>query len=72
MAANAARHPLMSDLAAVVARLREITVELRTTGRAGGSGQWGVDSLTVLPIVAAMRFLVVLPVVRYPGRAINL
>ena len=47
MAANAAQ-PLMSDLAAVVARLREITVELRTTGRAGGSGViWRADGLVV-------------------------
>lgn len=38
MAASEAQHTLMSDLAAVAARLREITVELRTAGRAAGSG----------------------------------
>lgn len=48
MAASAAQHMLMSDLAAVIARLREITVELRTTGRAGGSGViWRPDGLVV-------------------------
>jgi hypothetical protein len=31
-----------------------------------------VDSLTVLPIVAAMRFPDVLPVVRHPGALSNL
>jgi serine protease Do len=48
MAASEAQHALMSDLAAVVARLREITVELRTTERARGSGViWRADGLVV-------------------------
>jgi serine protease Do len=48
MAANAVQHALMSDLAAVVARLRAITVALRTTGRAAGSGViWRADGLVV-------------------------
>jgi serine protease Do len=39
---------LMSDLAAVVGRLRENTVELRSMGRAGGSGViWRSDGLIV-------------------------
>jgi serine protease Do len=48
MTASETRHTLMSDLAAVVARLQEITVELRTTARAGGSGViWRADGLVV-------------------------
>jgi serine protease Do len=47
MAADA-RHALMSDLAAVVARLRAITVEVRTPERAGGAGViWRADGLVV-------------------------
>lgn len=41
-------HPLTSDLADVVGRLRENTVELRTRGRASGSGViWRSDGLIV-------------------------
>jgi serine protease Do len=48
MAASETLFMLMSDLAAVVARLREITVELRTMGRAGGSGViWRANGLVV-------------------------
>ena len=48
MATSATQPTLMSDLAAVVARLRAITVELRTMGRAGGSGViWRADGLVV-------------------------
>src|ERR1044072_6605467 len=45
---------------------------LMPRGRTGASGQWGVDSLTVLPIVAAMALPDVLPVVRHPGALSNL
>lgn len=48
MAASTTMHTLMSDLAAVAARLQEITVEVRTGGRAGGSGVvWRADGLVV-------------------------
>lgn len=48
MPSRAAPHPLMSELAAVVARLRAITVELRTRGQALGSGViWRADGLVV-------------------------
>jgi serine protease Do len=48
MAATDAQHALMSDLAAVVARLCAITVEVRTPERAGGAGViWGADGLVV-------------------------
>ncbi len=48
MAAPDAQHALMSDLAAVVARLRAITVEVRTTERAGGAGViWRANGLVV-------------------------
>lgn len=41
-------HPLTSDLADVVGRLRENTVELRLSGRASGSGIiWRADGLIV-------------------------
>jgi serine protease Do len=41
-------HPLTSDLADVVGRLRENTVEVRTRGRASGSGViWRSDGLIV-------------------------
>lgn len=39
---------LMSDLVGVVARLREITVEVRAWERAGGAGViWSADGLVV-------------------------
>jgi serine protease Do len=48
MAASEAWHGLVSDLAAVVAQLREITVELRTTAGGGGAGViWQADGLVV-------------------------
>jgi len=48
MAVSETPHQLMSDLAAVVARLREVTVALRTRGGAGGSGViWRADGLVV-------------------------
>lgn len=47
-AAEAEPHALATDLAAVVARLREITVEVRTTAQAGGSGViWKAEGLVV-------------------------
>jgi serine protease Do len=48
MTATEAPRTLMTDVAAVVARLREVTVELRITGRAAGSGViWRADGLVV-------------------------
>lgn len=48
MAASETLPTLMSDLAAVVAHLREITVELHTAGRVVGSGViWRADGLIV-------------------------
>jgi serine protease Do len=47
-AAETEPHALTSDVAAVVARLREITVEVRTTAHAGGSGViWRSEGLIV-------------------------
>ncbi len=46
--ATAEAHALTSDLAAVVARLREITVEVRTAARGCGAGViWANDGLVV-------------------------
>jgi serine protease Do len=48
MAASKMPHSLMNDLATVAARLREVTVALRTRARAGGSGViWRADGLVV-------------------------
>jgi serine protease Do len=48
MAASEMPHALMSDLAAVVARIRENTVELRSMGRTTGAGViWRSDGLIV-------------------------
>jgi serine protease Do len=58
MAASETPHLLMSDLEGLVARLREITVALRTSGQAAGSGViWGADGLVVTSahVVASAR-----------------
>jgi serine protease Do len=48
MAASETMHTLLGELAVVVARLRAITVELRTRGRGGGAGViWRADGLVV-------------------------
>ena len=48
MAVSETPHALATDLAAVAARLREITVELRSTGPARGAGvMWRANGLVV-------------------------
>ena len=48
MAAGASPPALARDLATVVARLREITVEVRAAARAGGAGViWRAEGLAV-------------------------
>lgn len=58
MSTSEAPDTLTSEIAAVVARLREVTVELRTAGGAGGSGViWRADGLVVTSahVVASAR-----------------